>query len=419
MKIRYKNQFDKQRRDLIKTITGAGISKGLLNSFGMAGAMMIGRMAEAQTGPAKSFALYVAGGVIPDLYTPSSNTSFKPMSQGYATEGVGGDINFLVGAATTNPGHGGMTHRFGGTYYGRGSFDLMMAKTIGANYPLDVLNLGVYMMDVQASPTIGDVGDKINTINDPQSAMRRITSSLGNGGGGGGGTNSRQLFVDLHREAIRELNNKVLAQHEKEKLDQHLTSIEELEKKLAPSSGGGASAPTSVQSCSSATMPAGNMDNFTSYTELQVAIGALALSCNVTASVSLCLGDDGSGFNIPGYPDKVHTSHHNDTQTWGQYITTAGYMFGLAAKTVRQLKDAGVLNDTLVTQNSDMGDGNAHSAPGTPMFMAGAGIRKNQVTQVNGASQMDMYETAAHILGADAHPVYKGWEGNILSGVAS
>ncbi len=423
MKIKYKNQFDKQRRDLIKTIAGAGISKGLLNSCGLAGAMMISRLAEAQTGPKKAFTLYVSGGVIPSLYTPTSNSSFKVMAQGYANERVGGDINFLVGAATTNPGHGAMAFRFGGDYYGRASFDLMMARTIGANHPLDVLNLGVSMMDTQSSPTRDAVGGTINTINDPQSAMRRITSALGSGGnnggaGGGSASNSRQLFVDLHREAIKELNNKVLGQHEKEKLDQHLTSIEELEKKLAPASAGGTTTGP-VVSCSSASMPAGNTSNFTTHTELQLAIAALALSCNVTASVSLCLGDDGSGFNIPVYNDKLHTSHHNDTDTWGLYKITASYMFGLAAKSVRKLKDAGILNDTLMTQNSDMGDGNAHSAPDTPMFMAGAGVRAGQITRMNGASQLDMYETAARILGANSHPAYKSWSSRTISGVAS
>ena len=428
MKIRDKNQFDKQRRDLLKTITGAGISRGLLNSFGLAGAMMINRLAEAQTGPKKSFALYVAGGVIPSLYTPSSNTAMKPMSQGYADEGVAGDINFLVGAATTNPGHGAMPFRFGGSYYGQASFDVMMARTIGANHPLDVLNLGVNQLDTQSSPTRDDLGGTINTINDPQSAMRRITSALGSGGGNtgggdggtGGGTNPRQLFVDLHRDAIKTLNSKVLGQHEKEKLEEHLSSIETLESKLAPpATGGGAPAQGAVQTCSNASMPAGNTGNFTSHTELQLEIAALALSCNVTASVSLCLGDDTSGFNIPGFNDKLHTSHHNDTITWGQYITTAGYMFGLAAKTVRKLKDAGLLNDTLVVQNSDMGNGNAHSAADTPMFMAGAGVRAGRVTSVGGASQMNMFNTAASILGADSHPAFKGWGGGTISGVAS
>ncbi|HEY7772794.1 MAG TPA: DUF1552 domain-containing protein [Marinagarivorans sp.] len=426
MKIRYKNQFDKQRRDLLKTITGAGISRGLLNSFGLAGAMMINRLAEAQTGPKKSFALYVAGGVIPALYTPSSVSAMKPMSQGYLTEGVANDINFLVGAATTNPGHGAMPFRFGGSYYGQASFDVMMARTIGANHPLDVLNLGVSQLDTQSSPTRSDDGSTINTINDPQSAMRRITSALGSGGGGNtggggsGGTNPRQLFVDLHRDAIKTLNSKVLGQHEKEKLEQHLTSIETLESKLAPAdTGGGAPVQNSVQTCPSVAMPAGNDGDFTSHTELQLEIAALALSCNVTASVSLCLGDDTSGFDIPGFNDKLHTSHHNDTITWGQYITTAGYMFGLAAKTVRKFKDAGLLSDTLIVQNSDMGDGNAHSAPDTPMFMAGAGVRAGQVTPVGGASQMDMFETAARILGADAHPAFKGWGGSPISGVAS
>lgn len=416
MKIRYKNQFDKQRRDLLKVITGAGVSKGLLNTFGLAGSMMLSRLAEANTAPTKTFALYVAGGVIPNLYTPVQGNNgpvMQPMSQGYADEGVVGDIHFLTDAKVANAGHGTMTFRFGGSFYGRASYDYMMAKTIGANHPLDILNLGI---GVGITPTKGMTGESVNTINDPASAMQKLTSALGGGGGGGNETgNSRQLFVDLHRDAIKALNSKVLGQGEKEKLDMHLTSIEELEKKLAAQASSGNTGNGAAQACSNIVMPPSGGDDFGSQAELNLDIAMLALSCNATASASLCLGDDGSAFSIPVFPGGIHNSHHLDTVTWGQYITTAGYMFSLAAKAVRKFRDAGLFDDVLMLQTCDMGNGNTHTAPKTPMFMAGAGVTsKGVANNVNGKTDLAMFETAAQILGADSHPDYSGWSSDTI-----
>ena len=58
-----------------------------------------------------------------------------------------------------------------------------------------------------------------------------------------------------------------------------------------------------------------------------------------------------------------------------------------------------------------------HSAPDTPMFMAGAGVAKGRINPVGGASQLAMYDTAARILGADSHPAFAGWGGSVISGV--
>lgn len=427
MRIRYKNQFDKRRRDFLATLAKSGLAYGLVPKFGLAAAMMMSRAAEAQDSPAKSLLIYFAGGAIKEDYLPSGGQT-KVKSRGYATEGVLGDINFLDNATLTAAGHGQMWGRFSAGYSDT-SFDIVVGRTVGAGHPLEFLNVGVSQTSAE-SPT-RDNGRSVSTLNDPRTAYSRLSSALGSGGGntgggggstGGGATEPRRLFVDLHKDAITALRSK-LGQHEKEKLDSHIAAIERIEANLAPDSGGGTPEPTpSVQTCGSISMPASNGSGFTAEAELQMDIAILALSCNITASASIALGQDQNDFLIPSniYASPLHTSHH-DNGWQEKYKLTAGYMAGLAAKTVRKAKAAGITRDTVITQVSDMGNGNLHANENVPMFVAGAGV-SGKVTNVGGASQADVYGTIAKRLGADSHPAFsqigRPYSGNV-SGIFS
>lgn len=420
----YKNQFDKQRRDFLKVVTRAGLANGLMRCFGLAGAMMLSRAVEAQGGPSKSLLIYFAGGAIRDQYLPSGG-QVKAKSQGYAREGVVGDINFLDGATLTAAGHGQMWGRFAAGYSDT-SFDVVVGRTAGANHPLDFLNVGV--SQTSAESITRENNKSIPTINDPRAAFSRLSSALGagggdgGGGGGGGGTSDpRRLFVDLHKDAITALRTK-LGQHEREKLESHLAAIEKIESTLAEDTGGNTNTGSATPSCSSVSMPPSGGNGFTEQAELQMDIAILALSCNITASASIAFGQDQNDFLIPSniYPSPLHTSHHDNG--WQQkYVSTANYMSGLAAKTVAKAKSKGILSDTVITQVSDMGNGNLHSNENVPMFVAGAGVRKGTVTNVGGKNQANVYAAVANIIGADSHPnfsQYSSTYSNPPSGIA-
>lgn len=421
MKVLYKNRFDKQRRDLIKVIAGAGISKGLWQSCGLVGSMMLARAAEAADGPDKSLTIYLAGGAVGELWTPTGGLTMGPMSQPYEDQGVKNDMNFLSGATLTAAGHGQMWHRFAGSYGGP-SFDVVMGNTISANHPLPFLNVGVEVNG--ESPTRAD-NRGIPTILDPRTAFARLTSALGEGGGGGGGgggsatTDPKRLYVDLHKDAINNLFTK-LGQHEREKLQSHLSAIEEIEKTLASDQPIDTPDSTPVQACESVTMPSSSGSGFDATAKLHIDIVMLALSCNITASASITFGNDDNTFYVPVYDAPLHDSHHCGCDR-GPYITTASYMSGLAATTISKAKQAGVLDSTIITQVSDMGDGKDHLNSNVPMFVAGGGsaVQKGKVTSMGGSNQMAMYETVARILGADQHPNYVPLSANPVSGIAS
>jgi len=397
----------------MKTITKAGVSAGLLRACSLVGGMMVARASEGQSRPSKSLLLFAAGGALDELWRPSGSMALGPMSEPY--EPVKSKMNFVAGG-TMSPnaaGHGVMFAHFTGNSFSEDSFDVNIGRTVGANRSLPYLNLGV-----QCGATLlsrqGNTG--IPTIDSPSTAFSLLTSNLGGGGGGGGGggTDPRQLYVDRHKEALQVLRQK-LGQHEKEKLDSHLASIEDLEKKLG-SGGNNGGDNSGGGSCSSISMPSGSTSDFDATAKLQIEIAILALKCDITSSVSIAFGEDNHQFNIPTYNQVFHQSHHCCPGT-ADYTITAKYMAGLCARTIRRVQEEGLLDTTLITQVTDMGDARAHNNVNVPLFVAGGGgaIGLNKVTNANGKNVKDLYQAVANALGANEHPNARNWSSSPIS----
>jgi hypothetical protein len=64
MKKIYKNAFEKERRDFLKILASAGITKQLLRASPLLWGVMASRLAEAQTGPNKLMSVYVPNGAM-------------------------------------------------------------------------------------------------------------------------------------------------------------------------------------------------------------------------------------------------------------------------------------------------------------------------------------------------------------------
>jgi len=405
MKFRYKNRFDKERRDLLNTIAKAGVSSALLRACGLVGGMMMARASEGQSRPNKSLLLFKAGGALDELWRPGSGMKLGSMSEPY--ESVKSEMNFVAGGTMNQNafGHGVMFAHFTGNSFSADSFDVNMGRTIGANAPLRYLNLGVQCKATLLSRQ-GNSG--VPTIDSPTSAFALLSGNVGGGGGGGGGggtSDPRKLYVDAHKDAITTLRQK-LGQHEKEKLDSHLASISELEAKLSTGTGN----PNPGASCSSVTMPSGQSGNFDQIAKLQTEIAILALKCGITNSVSIAFGEDNHQFNIPVYAQVVHQSHHCCPGV-ADYTITAKYMAGLCANVISRAKAEGILDSTLITQVTDMGDGRAHNNVNVPLFVAGGGgaIGRNKVTTANGKNVNDLFQSVANALGASEHPNARRW----------
>lgn len=407
MTTRDKNKFDTQRRNFFKTVAAAGITPALLSASSLVGGMMWSRSTEAATGANKSVAILGSGGSLDEYWRPSNNLVLPQLTAPY--EDIKNEMNFIVGGSMSGGGHGIPWHRFNDGSWGSDSFDVNLGRTIGANHPVKFLNLGV-QADSGVSRTQSGF---VPTINDPKTALNQLfpggipsgdqTSSQGDV------SNGQQSIVDAHKDAMDALKTK-LGYHEKHKLDSHLTAIEEFEKRIETTSSSSNDAGT----CGPA--PSLNTDgSFIENCKLQTEIAILGLKCGLTPSVSLAFGNDNHTYVIRNGRIS-HDTHHNGSAS--DYLADQTEMSHLVANVIRRLKEEGLLSSTVVTHVTDMGDARSHSNNNVALFMAGAGIKGGQVTQVSASvTQRELYQTAAYILGAEQHANFRSWGRSGLSQV--
>lgn len=409
MTTRIKNKFDLQRRDFLKTVASAGITPSLLGASSLVGGMMWSRTTEAAEGANKHVLICGHGGSMDSKWRPSASLVLPSMSAPY--EDVKNEMNFIVGGKMSGGGHGIPWHRFNDGSWSNDSFDVNLGRTIGENHPVKFLNLGV---DANGSMSRTKSGF-VPVINDPKTALSQLFAGgvpSGNDSGSNA-VNSKQSIVDAHKDAMDALRGK-LGSHEKHKLDSHLTAIEEFEKRIASSSSGSSSNNNSG-SCGAPPSLEHN-GSFDERCEIQTEIAILALKCGLTPSVSLAFGNDQHTYVVDG-GRIAHDSHHNYADT-SRYEADQAYMSRMVARVLRRMREEGLLNSTIVTHVTDMGDARSHSNSNVALFMAGAGIKGGQVTNVSSSvTQRELYQTAALMLDADQHPNFRNWGRNGLSQV--
>jgi hypothetical protein len=403
--MRYKDCFDKERRDFLRVVQRAGVSAGLLKASSLIGGVMLARVAEAQSGtPSKSCLVFSGGGCQTQLWYPSGGVfpaQSAPLQPHYSK------IAMMRGASLSGAGHGVMFHRFDNASWGKDSFDVNMGRTIGANYPVKYLNLGTTPL----SSLSREGNREIPTITSPQAALD-ILFSGGTGTGTGTGTQPRKSIVDLHYPAINSLKTK-LGQHEKEKLDSHLTAIEEIEASIGSGGGsgggGGGSCPRPIST---------SAVGFDALCKMQTDIAVLALNCNLTASVSLAFGADDHNHildKLGGRPS--HESHHFNQ---AKYTEDIAYMQSLTTNLLDKLSAAGLLSTTVFMQLSDMGLADQHGNDDVPMLVAGAGIAGGRVIDMAKKTQASLFQTLGQKLRADQSPngaAYRDWAVPTVSGL--
>lgn len=412
--MRYKNCFDKERRDFLSTVKRSGIALGAIQASSMLAGVMMARVAEAQTGPNKSVAVFMPGGCTPAKFFPNGGTlpiQSAPLQSHYAA----GRVALLKNATMMNGGHGVMFCRFNeANPWGKQSFDVNLGKVLSgnSNVPVKWLNLGTTPVSELSRDSAG-----IPTITSPAAALDLLFA----GGGGGGGTVApRKSLVDVHYKAVNELKTK-LGQHEKIKLDSHFTAIQELEATIA-SSGSSGSCPKITNTTAV---------GFDATSKLMTDIAVLALSCNLSYSVSLAFGSDDHLHVLDGAmikdttgahrPRPSHDSHHNqgNPSYAGYYDQDVAYHQSLTANLLDKLQAKGLMDSTVVTQVSDMGNVDAHTGSNCPMLVAGGGVRGG-VIDVGGLSQVNLFQTVGVRLKANQGTngsLFRNWSGTTISGL--
>lgn len=270
------------------------------------------------------------------------------------------------------------------------SMDQYLARTrgLGAGTPFPTLNLGVGSPgDVnQDAIAHGPGGAVIRNQLDPVVVFDQVfanlvgTTGTSNTAAADAARLRGQSVIDFVRGDLNALSGRLAAQ-EKLKLDQHLTSLRDIEVRL-----------TTVQqqpaTCTAPARPAatefpriykynGGEPYFDHIADLQIDLLAQAMLCDSTRFATLFFDDPGKVMTVDGtaLPADVHNEvAHAYTDTAASQVRLGRlnrYYYGKIARLMQRLDEGGILDSTLILAGSDMGSPSAHSTRNIPLVLAG------------------------------------------------
>lgn len=399
-----KQYAQRSRRNFLKFLAGTGVSLSALQASTLGAGLLLGRHAEAQ-GQATRRVVFV---YVPDGTPDGASASFLPSNdltlQRCSTplESVKNECIFFRDTEIVGGGGHGLTQRVLGAFAPgvRGTIDLALEGVVGATSPVASLRLGVRTRGLDPISARGYSG--VTDFQDnPRSAFDRLFGGTIDASPLGERREKRILEVNqLALESIRDR----LGQYERERLEQHQDGIAKLYSDIENAASGSAPA-----GCTNPTFnPSGlsealNDDAFTEQFALQTENLVLALSCNLTRIATLQLGTHQADFSVNDLSGDYHGSIHSGDRAWYERYRT--YFTERVTHLIQRLAETDapeggkLLDNTLVVQVTDMGNGDAHTGTDAPYMMAGGGsaIRRGQVLSVNNHHQL--LDTVAEYMG--------------------
>lgn len=225
-------------------------------------------------------------------------------------------------------------------------------------------------------------GTRVPKLIDPSKVFHEVFGSLLGGGASEAELAARrrrgQASLDHLTAELKALESR-LAAPERVKLDQHLTALRELEKRL-----------TRVEVCRPPDEPTklpavrafnGGEPYFEAITELLVDLLVQSLACDMTRFATLMLND----LSRTGVYDELPVDVHNDVahryagpreqnpgdpSTWEPLAIQHRHSYGQVARLLQQLDQFSLLESSVVLVSSDMGDPALHSSRHVPTLIA-------------------------------------------------
>lgn len=213
----------------------------------------------------------------------------------------------------------------------------------------------------------------------------------------------RQSILDHTREQIASLSPR-LDTHDRQKLDEYLTAIRDVESRLqlAPTSG-----------CGDATAPEAGLA-FPEHTQAMLDIVALALQCDATRIVTYSM-DYGFGNKDFTFLGAGRGRHHNLSHSGttpeildNHKAIVRWYMdqFAYFLTKLQAVDEGGttLLDNSVVYLGSDVGDGWSHSHVDLPNMVAGGGgggLSPGRLLDATGATYASVLLGLAHAMDAD------------------
>ncbi len=419
--------------------------RSLITSLGALGFLAVPvfreTLAEAQTAPLRLIVFYFPGGT-----GTQENFTFGKMASPLAAHSS--DILLFDGVSDPLPGVGGghSAHQTMLTGNGGGnigdvagpaflppdliSVDQIIAQAIGSQTRFASLQFGV---NTDQPPMGDDLPDRgrcvyangaaVPPVNDPQTMFTRLFSGAVAPTGAPPTApttpaNVAQLqalatqqksMLDTLKAQVTSLQA-IVGSAEKQRLDEHLGSLRELEKGImSPSSAGGGgqaggTVPVPGVSCGAPMLGSAADDP-----SVGVAMNELlyqAVNCDLTRVATQQWYNDNQQvvFTWTGVDRGQHMLQHaggpdfDKVQTW---------LLSQAAATVKRLKDTpegggSMLDNTLMLVMSDMGEGSLHSCAFIPALIAGkagGAVRTGRTYSAGGSARNNLLLSVARTMG--------------------
>jgi hypothetical protein len=276
---------------------------------------------------------------------------------------------------------------------------LAVEKGLGASTPITSLALGVGNDGTQSGATLsfGTGGAALPKIIDPVQAFNLLFASFvptNDPAAAAAAMRRRKLgtsVIDFVTGDINRLRPR-LAAAEKQKLDQHLSALSDLEKQLAGVSSTGATcvvpSKPDAQQFPSIKQYNGGEPYFDAITDAHLDLIAHAFACDITRFATLYMGDLSYAGNPLGLPADNHGSVAHtyngspigsdghpvgagDPATWALLAKFNRYAYSKVALLMQKLDQLGVLDNVIIYSSSDMGNPALHSTRNVPTVLAG------------------------------------------------
>ncbi|SMF57985.1 DUF1552 domain-containing protein [Pseudobacteriovorax antillogorgiicola] len=405
------------RRTILRNIYASAVSLPLYRVIAETEAF-----GQVASGP-KALFLYYPNGNIANAFFPTSPGNFPMVSAPLST--VGSKVSFVRGLEYLTAGshEGGAQFCFTGKAgQSSHSIDTYLGEKLGANTLIRTLRLGVGAnfqtgADKQVSYLSGGAGANIQ--DNPKAAFTDIFGSSLNRVQRNAVMNHDKSVLDFSLNQLKALQTR-LGQIEKEKLDSHMDSLRELERRIDLANGmgggnggggdnGGGNGGGMAQCNASFDANGINFpDQETGYpktfeknehygliSEIMINIMVQAMSCGVTNvglmqwshAVSPTVFNFTKGPAIgSGHHDLSHYGGDENGGTANQFKTCQRWHMAQMASLLEKLDgvSAGgksLLDSMACLATTELGDSNLHNFQDIPCFVAGGRIKGGQILQ--------------------------------------
>ena len=415
-----KTIIHQSRREFLGMLSKAGIAGTLCRAAPLVGGLMATRRAHAQARVVRVVFVYTPDGAPNGLWLPDG-TSLNLATLAY--EGLQSLCNFRA-VEVIGSGHGLARKCLGELRWGNDwtgdSIDQQIASVIGANTPYASYTLGV---QADAQEVVGrKAGDLVPVQNSPAAAYQQLFGSAPPAGDTAGFLARKQSVMDVNRAALAELKGR-LGAFERETFEKHEVALREVEARIIDSvsfePAAGCASPAWNANGYPTTGPVpGDVGVFAHQAELQSDIIVAALQCGLTNVMTLQLGwHQGVWYgHDTTYRGDHHGSCHSATAEDNAEMTN--YLSRCVAYLIRRLVEEDdpavpgtkLIDNTVVVQVTDMGDGRDHSGGNGPNMVAKRMSGFKQGTVSSGGTNYEVLEAVVEGMGLAQ---FKGTDQNV------